>query len=118
MLPNRGISTGPASPAAAVTANPLTADGPPNITTSSGPGSLTVSWSPATGLYSDTVSGYVVYYMDRMDPNAFVASVRTNGLSATIGGLTGGHNYAIAVASVNAAGAGSPVGGPEINVPR
>ncbi|XVV08552.1 GDSL-type esterase/lipase family protein [Actinoplanes sp. CA-131856] len=118
VLPNRGISTGPASPVASVTANPLTADGPPNITTSPGPGSLTVSWSPATGLYSDTVSGYVVYYMDRADPNAFVASVRTNGLSATLTGLTSGHNYAIAVASVNAAGAGSPAGGPEINVPR
>ncbi|SNY70113.1 GDSL-type esterase/lipase family protein [Paractinoplanes atraurantiacus] len=118
VLPNRGISTGPASPAASVTANPLTADGPPNITTSSGPGSLTVSWSRATGLYSDTVNGYVVYYMDRANPNAFVASVRTSGLSATITGLTSRHNYAIAVASVNAAGAGSPAGGPEINVPQ
>ncbi|WIN00493.1 GDSL-type esterase/lipase family protein [Actinoplanes oblitus] len=118
VLPVRGDTTGPASAAASAVADPLTADGPPNITTTSGPGSLTVSWSPATGLYSDTVNGYVVYYLDRNDPNAFIASVNTSGLTATITGLTSNHNYAIAVASVNAAGAGSPVGGPDINVPQ
>jgi hypothetical protein len=118
VLPVRGNLTGGASPVASAVANPLTANCPPNITTTPGTRSLTVSWSPAVGVHSETASGYIVYYMDRMDPNAFIASVRTTGLSATVTGLTSGDNYAIAVATVNAAGDGAPCGGPDINVPN
>jgi hypothetical protein len=93
-------------------ANPKTAAGPPNVGTIPGSGFIDVFWSPASGPYSDSINGYNVYYNDQSVAGSVMQVKYTTGLSTRLTGLVNGHQYAVAVSSVNAYGEGIPSGAP------
>lgn len=109
---NRGNQNAGLSNVDSVVADPKTADGPPNIRVIPGSGYLDVSWDPAVGPYSGTVTGYAVHYNDSSVPGSILTTVETSTRSIRLSGLVNGHLYQVAVSSRNAAGVGTPNGGP------
>lgn len=111
--------TSPSSPVTiTMPASEPTADPPANITVTPAQGSMsiTLSWSAPTGNPNDsTISDYQVFWEDANSGCTvqIPSEALTGGLTSwTIGGLTAGHQYNVAVASVNAAGGGAWGGAP------
>ncbi len=117
----RGYSqTSPSSPATITmpTSEPL-ADPPVNITVTpfQGTTSVTLTWSAPSGSpYDNSISGYDVFWLDTNPPCPGFAlqAAQTTQNSFTITGLTPGHTYDLALASVDAAGAGRWAGAPPV----
>ncbi len=110
--------TSPSSPATITmpTSEP-TADPPAGITVTpaQGTSSISLSWSPPSGGPNDSgISGYEVFWFDANAPCpvAVPSEAQTSATSYTITGLVSGHQYDLAVASVNAAGVGAWGGAP------
>jgi lysophospholipase L1-like esterase len=99
------------SPVGSVVANPKTADGPVNVNAYPGATSIALSWTRPTTTFSDTISGYRVYFVDETT-GGWADTRSTSGTSYTLTGLVAGHRYNVAIASVNAAGEGLPSGVP------
>lgn len=100
-----------ASAVASAVADPKTADGPTNTTAYPGATSIQLSWTRPTTTYSETISGYRIYFVDET-VNGWADSVTTTATSYTLSGLVSGHRYNVAIASINAAGEGLPSGSP------
>ncbi len=118
VVPAEGIVEGGQSAVASAFANPRTAAPPGNIVATPGPNYIDLTWTPPTGPFTDTLSGYRLYYMDKSVTDGFLQAV-TIGAGATSYRLTGlvpGHRYNLAMSSINAAGDGFPNGTPEIVV--
>jgi lysophospholipase L1-like esterase len=117
----RGYSESSPSRAATITmpaSEPL-ADPPVNITVtpSQGTRSVTLTWSaPSGSAYDNSISGYHVFWLDTNPPCPGFAlqGAQTTQTSYTISGLTPGHAYDLALASVNAAGLGQWAGAPQV----
>lgn len=107
----RGYSeTSPSSPTTiTMPASEPIADPPVNatVTPSRGTTSVTLTWSAPSGSpYDNSISGYDVFWLDANSscPGQLPQAVQTTQTSYTISGLTPGHMYVVALASVNAAG--------------
>src|SRR5258707_7273389 len=95
------------------------ADPPVNITVtpSQATTSVTLTWSvPSGSTYDNSISGYTVFWLDTNPPCPGFAwqGAKTAQTSYTIAGLTRGHTYALALASVDAAGVGQWAGAPQV----
>ncbi|KAH6725081.1 SGNH hydrolase-type esterase domain-containing protein, partial [Leptodontidium sp. MPI-SDFR-AT-0119] len=105
-----GNRKGPWTTWYSATAHPHTASAPTNVVTRPTASGIDVSWTGSTGLYSDTVSQYNVYFWDQDQPCAFLLSGGfLPGGSASIIDLVPGHRYLVAIEAWNAAGAGFPL---------
>ena len=110
--------TSPSSPVTiTMPASEPTAEAPTNITVtpSQGTTSFSLSWSRPSGNPNDSsISGYEVFWHDANSscPNQVPSEAQTSATSYTITGLVSGHMHHLAVASVNAAGAGAWGGAP------
>lgn len=100
------------SPVASAVADPRTADGPTGVTAHPATSSIQLSWTRPTTPYSDTVSGYKIFYLDETAVGELAKTVTTTATSYTLTGLVNEHRYSVAVASINAAGDGLPSGAP------
>ncbi|MBQ1041603.1 MULTISPECIES: GDSL-type esterase/lipase family protein [unclassified Micromonospora] len=114
VVPTRGDSIGPQSSIAQATANPKTASGPTGIRAIPGSGYVDVSWQASTGAYSDTVSGYRVFFLDDDVPDAVLDSEFTSGRQIRLPSLINGHRYSVVISAVNSAGEGYPSVGPAV----
>lgn len=90
-----------------VTAQPQTADGPPNIRTEPTSTGLTVWWDPAWTI----VNVNEVIWLDMSCPDCWLSAYSTKGNSMHIDGLTPGRPYGVWVATWNQIGGGVPTGG-------
>jgi hypothetical protein len=89
------------SPEVDAIATPRKAGQPTNVRATGGHGSADVSWTPATGQYSDLVEAYVVWVLDKTVegswPGLFAYAASTTSVRVT--GLTSGHTYVVGVQS-------------------
>ena len=89
------------------------------VTPSQGTASVTLTWAaPFGGAYDNSISGYDVFWLDTNPPCPGFAlqGGQTTQTSYTISGLTLGHTYDLALASVDAAGLGQWAGAPQVIV--
>jgi hypothetical protein len=94
-----------------------TADPPSSITVVPSPGtnSISLNWSQPSGNPNDSsISQYAVFWLDANAPCpvAVPSEALTSSTSFTITGLVAGHQYDLAIASVNADGMGAWGGAP------
>ena len=116
VVPARGDNiSGPASPVGSAVADPRTAAGPNDLVVRPSTSYVDISWQPPTGAFSDTVTGYQLYYFDQTQADSFIsAPIWAAGTSYRLTGLVPGHRYTIVVSSMNTAGEGFPSAGPEV----
>lgn len=110
VVPMRGELLGEPSPVGSAVANPQTAAAPTNIQVLPGATYIDLTWQPPTGDFSQSVSGYKVFWFDQTAAGAVIADRVVNTASARIENLVAGHRYSLAVSSINAAGEGFPSG--------
>lgn len=116
VVPLRGASLGQKSPNASVVADPKTSSGPTNIVATPHSRYIDLSWRRPQGPNSSSVTGYRIYYKDESVPGSFAEIIETTALSARLNNLVTGHQYAIAISAINAAGEGSPSYVPPVTV--
>ncbi|WP_331743882.1 GDSL-type esterase/lipase family protein [Kitasatospora sp. NBC_01300] len=98
------------SQAVSGTAHPTTAAPPETVTVTPGAGAVDVTWTPATGPHSDTITRYALWVYDQDTPLVWpiIRGYDPSTHSARVEGLTPGHHYVAFVCTWNAAGEGKP----------
>jgi hypothetical protein len=107
VVPTRGW-TGQQSDIASAVADPQTAPGPVDVVATPDVRSAHLSWQRPTGPRTVTISKYNVYYKDEQSSDNVAQIATTTDTSIVLKGLIPGHEYAIGISSVNAAGEGMP----------
>ncbi|WP_371503058.1 fibronectin type III domain-containing protein [Kitasatospora sp. NBC_00374] len=73
-------------------------------------GAINVTWTPATGPHTDTITRYALWVYDQDTPLVWstIHGYDPSTHSARVEGLTPGHHYVAFVCTWNAAGEGNP----------